>query len=63
MQKVTKRILLFFVLMVMISTAAQAQFEEPVIKKVENTKEARAEFQSRFNGLFTGLWDEWCREA
>ena len=51
MKKLTKHILLFFVLMVMISTAAQAQFEEPEIKKVENTKEARAEFQSRFSDI------------
>lgn len=47
----TKHILFFFIMMVMISTAAQAQFEEPVIKKVENTKEARAEFQSQFGDI------------
>ncbi|MCP9291837.1 MULTISPECIES: hypothetical protein [Gracilimonas] len=46
MQRLTKQFFFFFVMMVMISTAAQAQFEEPDIKKV--SKEARAEFQSRF---------------
>ena len=51
MQKLAKRIVLFFIFMVMISTAAQAQFEEPEIKKVENTKEARAAFQSEFSDI------------
>lgn len=48
MQNLVKRIVLFFIFMVMISTAAQAQFEEPEIKKVENNKEARVAFQSEF---------------
>jgi len=46
MQKLMKRILFFFIMMVMISTAAQAQFEEPEIKKVN--KEDRAAFQTQF---------------
>jgi hypothetical protein len=44
-----KRILFFFIMMVMISTAAQAQFEEPVIKKVE--KADRADFQAEFSDI------------
>ena len=51
MQELAKRIVLFFIFMVMISTAAQAQFEEPEIKKVENTKEARVAFQERFSDI------------
>jgi hypothetical protein len=51
MRKLTKQILFFFVFMVLISTAAEAQFEEPEIIKVENTKEARADFQSRFSDI------------
>ncbi|WP_020403995.1 hypothetical protein [Gracilimonas tropica] len=51
MQNLVKRVLLFFIFMVMISTAAQAQFEEPEIKKVENTKEARAAFQAQFSNI------------
>lgn len=46
MQKLTKRVFFFFILMVMLSTAAQAQFEEPVIKKVNNDE--RAMFKSKF---------------
>lgn len=49
MQKLMKRILFFFIMMVMISTAAQAQFEEPVIKKVSN--EDRADFQRQFSDI------------
>ncbi|MDR9415468.1 MAG: hypothetical protein RI564_04230 [Gracilimonas sp.] len=48
MQNLVKRIVLFFIFMVMISTAAQAQFEEPEIKKIENNKEARIAFQEQF---------------
>jgi|SRR5690554_357865 len=42
----TKRLFFFFILMVMLSTTANAQFEEPEIKKVEHNE--RAEFQKRF---------------
>jgi hypothetical protein len=48
MQNLVKRIVLFFIFMVMISTAAHAQFEEPEIKKVENNKEDRIAFQEQF---------------
>jgi hypothetical protein len=46
MKNSLKPVVFFFVIMMMLSTAAQAQFEEPVIKKV--SKEERAEFQSKF---------------
>jgi len=49
MQNLMKRVLFFFIMMVMISTAAQAQFEEPVIKKVNN--EDRAKFQQQFSDI------------
>lgn len=45
-QSLIKKIVFFFVLMVMISSSVQAQFEEPDIKKVSN--EERAQFQSKF---------------
>lgn len=46
MNKLLKPIFLFFIFMLMLSTATQAQFEEPEIRKVSN--EERAEFTSRF---------------
>lgn len=46
MRKHTKQVFIFFVLMIMLSSAAQAQFEEPEIVKVNN--EDRAAFKQRF---------------
>lgn len=46
MMKLNKSLFLFFLLMLMLSTAANAQFEEPEIKKVERSE--RAQFQQRF---------------
>lgn len=44
--KNTKRIFFFFILMVMLSTTAKAQFEETEIIKVD--RDERADFQNRF---------------
>jgi len=45
----TKRICLFFLLMLMLSGVAEAQFEEPVIKKI--TTDERDAFQEKFSEI------------
>lgn len=47
--KNTKRIFFFFILMVMLSTTAHAQFEEPEIIKVD--RDERTAYQNRFSSI------------